>query len=364
MTGILGKYILREAGLTWLVVTAVLLLILLAARFARYIGQAAAGELPPDVVLQLLGLSALHYLIILVPVALFLALLLALGRLCAESELTAMQAGGLGLRQLCVPVLAVAVPAALVVTLLALEISPWAARQADEVQARGEQSAMFGLVQPGEFRGFDGGRAVFYARGADDPFLLDVFVRVLGEDDQEIVIAAQRGELISEGPSSRLLLLHDGYRYHGRPGSAEYQRIRFARHGLRYELPGTGGGDGRSTLTTAELLRSQRPADSAELHWRLAMPVSVVLLALLAVPLARGAPRQGRSWAILLGILVYLVYSNLLGTGQAWMAAGRLPGWVGLWWVHGLLLALIVGLLARQYGAGWVLGYARQPERG
>ena len=366
MRRIIQRYILREITQTWAVVTVVLLLILLAARFARYIGEAAAGELPPEAVFQLIGLTAVQYLTILVPVALFLAIILALGRLNADNEMSAMEACGAGLRDYIQPVLLLAFPVALVLAWLAFDLSPQAARYAAQVQAEAEQAATFGMIEAGRFRGFDRGRGVFYAREVRDGELRDVFVRARGEaddEDTEIVITAKRAELVREETGARVLLLHDGYRYHGEPGEAAYQEIQFERHGMRYQPPPVELAHRRHTRPTLELWESQWVQDHAELHWRMAMPVSVLLLALLAIPLSRAAPRQGRSWGVLLGILVYLVYSNLLGVGQAWIERERMPLELGLWWVHALLGVVVILALARHYGLGWVLGYGRRPRR-
>jgi len=360
---IIQRYILREITQTWVVVTVVLLLILLAARFARYIGQAAAGELPAEAVFQLIGLTAVQYLTILVPVALFLAIILALGRLNADNEMSAMEACGAGLRDYIRPTLLLALPVALILAWLAFDLSPRAARYAAEVQAQAEQSATFGIIEAGRFRSFDSGRGVFYAREVDDDELHDVFLRARGEaddDDTEVVITAARASLVREDTGARVLMLYDGYRYHGEPGEAAYQEIRFERHGMRYQPPPVEPTHRRHTRPTGELWASEWVQDHAELHWRLAMPVSVVLLALLAIPLSRAAPRQGRSWGLLIGVLVYLVYSNLLGVGQAWIERGLIPLAAGLWWVHALLGVVVILEMARHYGLGWVLGYGRR----
>jgi lipopolysaccharide export system permease protein len=161
-------------------------------------------------------------------------------------------------------------------------------------------------------------------------------------------------------------VLEDGYRYELNPGEAEMQRTGFNRHGVR--LPASGEptpSDRREALPTQVLLASGEPADYAELHWRLAMPLGGLFLALVAVPLARTSPRQGRYGRLFLGIVVYLVYSNLLATGQVWIERGQVAPSLGLWWCHGLLLSLTLGLLFVQTG-GWRRWFVRRrsSERG
>ena len=104
----------------------------------------------------------------------------------------------------------------------------------------------------------------------------------------------------------------------------------------------------RKLMPTAQLLGSNDPHDRAELAWRVAAPISVLILTLLAVPLAHIAPRQGRYGKIVVGIAAYLLYSQLIGMGQAWIAKGRISDVVGLWWVHALMLVWALLLVARR----------------
>ena len=104
----------------------------------------------------------------------------------------------------------------------------------------------------------------------------------------------------------------------------------------------------RKLATTAALMASRQPEDAAELQMRIAAPVSVLLLALLAVPLAHLRPRQGRYAKIVFGIAVYLVYTNLLALGQGWIGKQVLPAWLGLWWAHALMLGGALWLIRRR----------------
>jgi lipopolysaccharide export system permease protein len=99
-----------------------------------------------------------------------------------------------------------------------------------------------------------------------------------------------------------------------------------------------------------ELLADLSGERLAELHWRIAVPLGVLVLAVVAVPLSRTQPRAGRYGRVALGVLVYLLYTNMLTAGRLWLERGVIPEWLGLWWVHGLVLALGVTLLAREQG--------------
>jgi lipopolysaccharide export system permease protein len=94
-------------------------------------------------------------------------------------------------------------------------------------------------------------------------------------------------------------------------------------------------------VPTASLLESNDPEKRAEFHWRVALPVMCIVLTLLAVPLSKLRPREGRFARVWLAVLIYFVYSNLVSAGKVWLARGTVPEAVGLWWVH-----IAVALLA------------------
>ncbi len=342
MRKIIDKYLTREVFFAWLAVTAVLLFILLSNQFARVLGDAAAGKLPRDVVLQVIGLTSITYLTVLVPVGLFLAVMLALGRLFMDSEMTAINACGVGPMQVYRPVAIVSLALAIPLAWLSLYATPWAAAQAHVITEAAKQKAGLAAIEPGRFRSDNG--VVFYAEGIDeDGILQNVFLQRRRGDVVELAVA-RSGEIRKENGDRTTIVLRDGRRYEGVPGTLGFRIVQFGEHGIP-----VAGNDGparqpdREATPTLDLSWSSR-ADAAELHWRLSAPVSVMLLGLLAVPLARTRPRQGRYGRLGIGVAVYLVYANLLGAAQVWIQQGKLSPLLGMWPVHGIFLAA-AGLL-------------------
>jgi lipopolysaccharide export system permease protein len=161
----------------------------------------------------------------------------------------------------------------------------------------------------------------------------------------EVALASRARHAVTPDGMTHILTLYDGERFEGVPGSAEFRIVRFAEHTVPVQVPASA--DVVRTLEalpTATLLASAKPGERAELHWRLAMPLMCVVLALVAVPLARLKPRQGRYARVWLAVLIYLLYSNLISVGKVWIARGTAPQWLGLWWTHlaVVLLALLV----------------------
>jgi lipopolysaccharide export system permease protein len=351
MLNLLQRYVLRETLQTWLVVTVVLLLILVTNQFAAVLGDAAANKLPRGAIAQVLGLTTMQYLTILIPVGFFLAVMLALARLYHDSEMAAMMACGVGPAQLYRAVLALGLVLAAVVAVLSLVVSPAALRQVEVFAAQAKREAAIGLLEAGRFVSFADGRAALYAESlTPDRHLYQVFVQRRNGDRVEVIVAEEAWQE-DVGDGVRVLIFARGHRYEGRPGDARFRLVEFAEHGIPFELPARGPMKLEpEALDTGALLRSRDPARRAEFHWRLAAPLTVLVLAVLAVPLSRTEPRKGRFAGLATAVLVYLVYANLLAAGRGWLERGQVPPGAGLWWVHGVFLLAAGGLLAHQLG--------------
>lgn len=348
---ILDRYLLREVLAAWAAVTFILLAIMVATRFASVLGVAAKGELPKELLLNVAMLSSLRYLVILIPVSLLLAIMLSLGRLYSDNEIAAMTACGSGLDRLYRPFLGLAAALTLLTASLSFSIGPWAGRQADFLVKDAKRLVQFTPFESGQFKTVGGGRAVFYTDSisADGLTLGRVFAELEESRGASVVVAAGGTQQIDALTGERVVRLHDGHRYLGTPGMADYDVVRFASLTLRLSPPPFSYiNNQRKLKATSALWGSDNAEDQAELHFRIAAPVSVLLLALLAVPLAHLKPRQGRYSKIVFGILVYLVYTNLLGVGQAWIGKGQIPPAIGLWWAHGLMLAAAIWMIRRR----------------
>ena len=354
--GILERYLLREGAYAWLAVSLVLLVLMVGSGFARFLGVAAAGKLPQEMVLWLVGLSSIEYAVVIIPFSLLIAIMLALGRLYRDNEMTAMATGGMGLKRIYRPFLLLALIAAALTAWLSLELSPWASGRVNRMRDVGRAEAVdLRILEPGQFRSILQGRGVFYTqdyRPADGSFR-HVFVRAEGPGGGTVVIVADRGvQQIDEDTRERLLVLQDGYRYEGEAGRADYRITAFREHGVRINPPEITTRKKSSAKPLQELLASEQRADRVELHWRLSAPVTALLLALVAVPLAHARPREGRYGRLVLAMLAYLTYSNLLIAARLWTdKIGDLPTWIGIWPVHIVMFGLVLWIIARREGS-------------
>lgn len=352
---IIDRYLLREVAVSWLAVTLVLLFIMLANRFSHYLHFAATGDLPADVIGQMVGYTTIRYLIYVIPVSFLLAIMLAFGRLYRDSEMAALGACGVGLGRLYRPVLFMALLLVVLTSYLSLSVSPWAARAAQKVYERASKQVKATLFTPGGFHNLPGHRGIFYAgrKAPDGSTLENVFIDLTGGNHPTVIFARRAVQKKEPQTGGRALVLLDGYRVEGKPGQREFRITHFREHGVRSAPPTFRyRSNDRSEFPTSSLIGSPDPRNIAALQWRISAPLSVLILGLLAVPLSHVSPRQGRYGKLIVGVLVYVIYANLLGVAQSWTADRTISPTLGLWWVHVLFAALAAWLAARRLGLG------------
>jgi lipopolysaccharide export system permease protein len=337
----LDRYVFQEVAANWFAVTAVLLVILLSNQLARVLSQAAANDFPRHVVLSLIGLTTAGYLTLIVPIGFFLAIVLALGRLYHESEMAAIQSCGVGPAGLFRPIAALGIAIALLLAWLSFYAVPEASARAQAIRLDALREAQFGALEPGRFRAFAGGNIVFYAERVDDNGILhnvNVFVdrpsAATGGSTLE-VWTATRAEQRGVGQAEQTFVLYDGRRYEGIPGSGEFRIMQFSEGGIPVPLGSLIANADKSEMkSTSQLLASDSNADRAELQWRVSTPLMALVLMMIAVPLAKLRPRQGRFGKIGLAVLAYFIYYYLMIAARAGVEAGTTDPAIGIWWVH------------------------------
>ena len=334
----------RELGSLAGVVFSALFTILVTTMLVRMLGRAATGRVDPASVLPLLAFSTVNYLSILLVLTLYCAILIAFTRAWRDAEMVIWQANGLSIAAWIRPVMGFALPFAVLVGILSLVIAPWANVQSGEYQSRFEQRQDISRAAAGQFRESAGGNRVFFVESLDDEQteVRNVFVTQQKGDDLTIVVSSS-GRILVLPDEERFLVLEQGRRYDGAPSAGDFRMMSFDRYGLRLE-PQERSSATRSTkaLGTLDLIADPTPRNLGELTWRVAQPVSAILLALLAIPLASVNPRMGRSINLVIALLIYVVYNNLMTLTQAWVAQERLPFSIGVWASHACI-AVVVG---------------------
>jgi lipopolysaccharide export system permease protein len=343
------RYVLREVVQTWLGVTGVLVAILVSNQLSRVLGQAADNQYGRRVVFELIALGAIMNLSVIVPVGLLLAVVLTLGRMYHDSEMAALQACGFGPGRLLAPLFCFAAVIALGLGWLVFFQVPRADNQVQLLRQSAIKEAQFGQLDAGRFRQFAGGDAVFYAERVDqDGILHNVFVQREAAGRIEVALADTATYSKASDDGVHLVTLFNGRRYEGVPGQDDFRVIEFREHGIPIATPAdVRGVQDPDTKPTRELLGSSEPSDIAQLQFRASTPLLALVLTLVAVPLSRLRPRQGRYARVGFAIVVYFVYSNLLLACKTWLEKGELAPAIGVWWVHAAALGLGLYLVLR-----------------
>ncbi|WP_207063371.1 LPS export ABC transporter permease LptF [Motiliproteus sp. SC1-56] len=359
---IIFRYLSREVLINMMAVTFVLLIIIMSGRFIKYLAEAAAGELSANVLYGLILLRIPGFLELLLPLGLFIGILLAYGRLYLENEITVLRACGMSHHRLLLITLGPTVAVALVVAFMSLWATPWGSQRVEAILLEQEQVTEFEALVPGRFHETEDGRRVTYAEGLEEERtrLAQVFLagRSGKPDDPRLgVVMAESGrQSVDPETGVRYLVLENGHRYEGVPGQADYRRVDFGEYGVKIErTPVLERVSKVETLPTGRLLGSEEIDHQAQLHWRLSLPVLCLVVSVLAVPLSRVNPRQGRFARLLPSILIYLLYISILTSVRSALEKGDLEQVAALWWVHiGFgLLAINLHFFALRWAQLW-----------
>ena len=355
---IFHRSIVSELTSTASAVFTVLFSIIFSVGLVRIIGQAAGGRVDSQAVFELVALTALVWLPIILTLTLFVSVLMTLTRSYRDSEMVVWLTTGRSLIDWINPVLRFAWPIIVSIALLALFVTPWSNSQIEESRERFETRDDVSRVSPGRFIESGGSDRVFFVESVDilDGQVRNVFVSMRSGGREGVIVAA-RGVIEVAKNGDRFLVLEQGRRYEGTPGKLEYRTMEFDRYAIRLESRADQPIAERraKTLTLLQLVSDVSPLNLGEIMWRVGLPIVALLVTLLAIPLAYVNPRVGRSVNLIIAVLLFASYLNVLNTVQAYVQQGRLAFMIGAWVVHAVVLALVLVLFARRvYMQHWL----------
>jgi lipopolysaccharide export system permease protein len=353
---IIDRYLLREVATSFLAATVILLLVMVGGAVADLLGKIARGRIPADLLFTLIGLRLVDALVILMPLAILLGVLLAYGRLWRDSEMAVLQSSGLDLGGLLRPLVLFVLPTMVLLGLISFWLAPAADRLSQQLMQEASRSLIVAGLEPGKFVDLPGRDGQIYVgeMSADGTQFKRMFIESERADKEAgktriDVVTATHGYLYHDADGEgRYIALQDGFRVEGILGEDDFRLMRFARNDIK--LPDSASDDNavslkRSAPTEVMLAASDDLVMRAELHWRLAAPLSVLVLTLLALPLSKSSPREPRYARLLVALLVWLIYYNGLLFGRSWISQGKLAPAFGLWWVYVPALAIALWLI-------------------
>jgi lipopolysaccharide export system permease protein len=348
---LIERYLLRQFLEVFAAAVIVLLFVSMGALLADLLREIANGKVPAALLLSQMGLRSVRFFILVLPLAMFLGLLLSAARMYSESEMSVLASIGLGTQQLWRPIALIAGPVVLVVAFASLWLGPWSERTADAMIETANRSFLVAGLEPGRFVELPGRAGVLYVSELtpDGTRFKQLFVQREHEGRLDIITAAG-GDLKLIGETQRILRLDDGFRVEGALGSRDFRMMHFERNEIRVpDREAKKSMEDFSGTPTLQLLRAGNLAALGELHWRLGAPIFVVVLAMLALPLARSEPRTPRYGRLIAAVAAYVLGMNLLILGANQIGAGNIPPWAGLWWLH-LPALVLAGLLFKRDG--------------
>ena len=340
-SGIFQRALIGEFAGNGLLVFALLLGIVVISQLIRLLSDAVSGVIPVEGVLALLAFGAMNYLPVLLSISLFVSILLTLSRCYRDSEMVVWFCAGLGLTRWIRPVSMYALPVVALIALLSLVLSPWSMQKAEEYKKKLESRDDVTAASPGTFRESRQAERVYFIEKVDagSNRIANIFVHSETNGKMGTMIAKQ-GLQETQPNGDRFLVLFNGMRYEGIPGQQDYNIVEFERYAIRIDtIPVKPALPWARIMSTAELLRDPSPWNLSELEWRLGLPISALVLALLAIPLSYVNPRAGRSLNMVMAIVLYMLYSNMISVTNAWVGQGKLSPVIGLWGIHSVMLA-------------------------
>ena len=338
---ILGKYLRKETLKTFAAILMVLFVVAVGQMFTEILRAITRGVLPASMLFVELGLRSFDSLTLLLPLSLYLAVLAKLSQMYRNQEIVMFHSAGVSSRQM----LKMYVPHMVFFSLLLLVISvfiiPVASKTSERLTlAASKDISLMGLKE-GVFQELSGSNSVIYIRkiNVEQNRLENIFVNVRHKDRVDTLTAEYGYQYEDTETGQRYISLFNGFRNEGVPGSKKYQLMKFERNDIKLpRLKGKSVDVDEKGKNLTELLGSERLVDKAEFHRRLSAPISIVVLMLLALSISKTSPRDGKYGSLALGLLIFIVYINLLAISISLIEQGKAPSWFGTWWVHAIFV--------------------------
>ncbi|MDO9422715.1 MAG: LPS export ABC transporter permease LptF [Methylobacter sp.] len=347
---------------TLLAVWSVIVVIIVSRQFIRILDKAIEGQVSNQTLMTVLGLKTIIAGAAFLPAALFMAVLMVLGRMYRDQEMSAVASAGGGAGTVYRAILLLVFPLTVLSVGLSFYVSPWAEAMMEELMHQDKESADLRGIAAGKFSEYSQGDLVFYVENIDaDKKMHQVFVQHR-QGGRLAIINAEAGRL-KDLPDGRYVILENGERIQGQPGALNFVLEQFTEYAVRIENKESVANFGKESIGSDALMASGQIADIAELQRRLSIPMGIILLSFIAVPLAQMSPRGGVYGNMLVGFMIYFSYGNLIRVSYSWVMNQTIPAWLGIVGVNTLLLLIGAVLLARLFGWQWLLMKLREVNK-
>ncbi|MEI8265523.1 MAG: LPS export ABC transporter permease LptF [Betaproteobacteria bacterium] len=346
----------KELGRSFAATLVVVLTVVLTMMLIRTLGQAAGGTASPQDVVLLLGFATMAHLPTMITLSLFVAVVLTLGRMYRDSEMAVWFSSGLSLARMVRPVLWTAAPGLALVAVMITLAWPWVNRQTLEVRERYNQRSDVARVAPGLFQTSSDGQRVFFIDrdSAESRQASNVFI--LAQDrGKESVTTALSGTVLNQG-QDRFAVLDRGQRNEFNTATGERALASFESYRVLIDQAQSVASPvlPPKALSTLDLLDKRSAMNDGELCWRLGLLLGACNLTLLGIGLSPVNPRRSGNWNLVLALLSFIVYFNLINLTQSSVAGRRLSLEAALCGLHGLAFLCAQALIWwRDHATSW-----------
>ena len=347
---LIARYIRRNVAALFIAIIFIIGLVVFGNQFVLRMQESIEQGFPIQEVMSLISYNMIRDFPLIFSLSLFLAIILAVTQLYKNSEAIVMNSLGLGDKHFIVylrPLVTVSFLALLFLTTTAV---PWSKQQKNIIEEENKNASEFSFIKEGEFEEFQNGEIVFYASESSTPDskaeqnMEEIFISAKSKENSIIVLASEATKYTDPKTNNVYLRLKNGTRYQDISGSENKNILNFDQYDIQII-----SGDIQNTITqytaiegikTLELLKGEGPLVSAELQWRLSLPIGLLILSVLGVLLGKATPRSGKSIGLLIGVIIFMLYNNGLLIAKNSVERGELNPIIGLWSVHLLLLLL------------------------
>jgi lipopolysaccharide export system permease protein len=351
MISIIQRYLVLEILKSSVATTLILYVIMMSNSLGRVLSDISAGKVPSEALFPVLLGQSMEVLSMLLPLGFFLGIIFAFGRAYKDHELVVLHACGFGYGHLYRIVFILLVPVLLISAVCSLWLSGEMQSRAIHIIDDKKNVHEFQQMKVGQFNISGNNDQVFFMQSMskDRMEVYDIVIAQQGKDSDVMETAKKGRHKLDETTGDLFLEMGPGTRYQGNAGEADYRVIEFEKHGVllkKKEIISSTVKPFEKSLS--DILLSSSLEDRAELWWRISTTISLLVMALLAVPLSHISPRQGRYGKVGLSLLVFIVYLNLMGLTKTALVNETIPMWLNYWWVHAVFVVLTLVLLKRR----------------
>ncbi len=348
---LLSRYFNRDLMHMFLLTLLILLVIVISNMVMRYLTIFSGQNVSSNVVFQLIGVMLPKYIAYLIPLSLFFSMLLVYGKWFANNELTVAFACGFSWLRLFAANAWIVGSLFLIQLVLTLWVLPVVDQNYTLVQQASKTQSVESFITPGQMTSIGSGNQVIYVDKTDhNGMLYDIFLyQKNSKNQQQMIVTAPKGWIEVHANQNRFVVLENGYYYQIDSNDKTVLQGQFNRL-ERFIFGKVDPKDDTSIegVPTTELFNSHRLDYQAELQWRISFALILWVSLLIALAISKIQPRQSRYRRIVPGVLIFIIYFNLLSLSKKWIVSGILPTWIGLWWVH-IVFAMIMLVILKKY---------------